>query len=97
MSSNFNKDSESDQLIEKGDGSVMYTINVSKYLNPEYIALLDDIARMVTIQIVIQLMIFLSSPSTNSFFDIRFFEILLYVVLGVSAYWLVIKKLVKLV
>ena len=85
-----------DKLVSRGDSSVMYNINVSQYLSKEYIAFLDDVARMVTIQIVIQLMVFLSSPSTNSFFDIRFFEILLYVILGVSAYWLIVKKLVKL-
>jgi hypothetical protein len=74
----------------------LYQVNVSQYIDKEYIPFLEDLARMVTIQIVLQFMLFVQSPSSNPFFDIRFMQVLLYIILGVSAYWLVLKKLVKL-
>lgn len=85
--SNFPDQKETDEL---------YQLDVSKYIGKDYIPYLDDVARMVTIQLIIQFMLFLQAPSTNPFFDGRFFGLLFYIVLGVSMYWLVLKKLVKL-
>jgi hypothetical protein len=69
---------------------------VSQYIDKDYIPFLEDLARMITIQIVLQFMLFVQSPSSNPFFDVRFIQVLLYIILGVSVYWLVLKKLVKL-
>jgi hypothetical protein len=85
----------SDEATPK-DTDELYHLNVSKYIGKEYLPFLEDIARMFTIQVVLQLMLFAQSPSANPFFDVRFIEALLYILLGVSVYWLVLKKLVKL-
>lgn len=68
----------------------LYVVNVP---NKEYVEFINDVVRMITIQVMIQ---FLFSINTEgvSFFSVDFFLLLLYIVLGVCVYWLVIKKLV---
>ena len=82
-------------VVSSGASDNLYSLQISKYMGAEYIPYVEDVMRMVTIQVIIQLMMFLQSPSTNKFFDIRFFEIIFYVVLGVTAYWLLVRKCVQ--
>jgi len=84
-------------VVSSGASDNLYSLQISKYMGAEYIPYVEDVMRMVTIQIIIQLMMFLQSPSTNKFFDIHFFEIIFYVVLGVTAYWLLVRKCVQVV
>lgn len=69
----------------------LYSIDVP---NKDYIDLINDIARMVTIQITIQFLFFINNPSEINFFSIDFILLTLYMVLGICVYWLIIKKLV---
>jgi len=62
----------------------------------EYVGMVDDILRMVTIQVTIQFLYYMNSSET-ALFTADFFLLVVYVVLGVCLYWLVIKKLVKIV
>jgi uncharacterized membrane protein YcgQ (UPF0703/DUF1980 family) len=72
----------------------IYTLELSKYINPEYLPLMNDLSRMIAIQIVIHLMYFFRAPSVAALFSAAFFELLLYIVLGVMFYWLVVRKFV---
>jgi hypothetical protein len=63
----------------------------------EYLPLLNDIIRMVTIQIITQLMFSLASPESFPFLTNLFFETILYMMAGISVYWLVVRKTVALV
>lgn len=69
----------------------LYVINVP---NKEYIDLINDILRMITIQFMIQFLFYINNPIESIFFSVDFILLILYVVLGVCVYWLVIKKLV---
>lgn len=60
----------------------------------EYIPMLDDMLRVVCIQVAIQLMLFASGES--QFFTAEFVMLVIYIVLGVALYWLVAKKLLSL-
>lgn len=60
----------------------------------EYIPMVDDMLRIVCIQVAIQLMLFASGES--QFFTAEFIMLVIYIVLGVALYWLVAKKLVVL-
>ena len=55
----------------------------------EYIPYCDDLVRIVTIQFVIQFMMMLCGASS---FDTDFLELVLYILAGVSMYWLILKK-----
>jgi len=69
----------------------IYVINLP---NKEYIDFINDIIRMITIQIVIQFLFYINNPNQMKFFTIEFILLLIYVILGVCVYWLIIKKLV---
>jgi len=59
--------------------------------NKEYIPLIYDILRMMSIQITIQFLYYINTDD-NPFFTADFFLLLIYIVLGVCVYWLIIKK-----
>ena len=70
----------------------LFKIPVSNRLDEEYIFVLDDIVRMTIVQLIVQTMFYLNSP-TDFPFTWMFFSTLLYIILGVSFYWLVVRKL----
>lgn len=79
------------------DGDALVDFDVSTLVGDEYVPLVDDTMRMLTLQIIIQFMLMLRSPKEYSMFSESFFELLFYIVLGLMTYWLVIRKLVKIV
>lgn len=60
----------------------------------EYIDLIDDIVRMVTIQIGIQFLYYLNSPDTVSMFSTDFVLLVIYMILGIMLYRLVLRKII---
>lgn len=72
----------------------IYSVNVSSVIGPQYIDLINDISRMLIIQISIQLMYYTLNPERFRFFTTDFFMMLLFIVIGVLMYWLVFKKIV---
>jgi hypothetical protein len=75
----------------------MFTFNISKLLkSSDYLPMANDVVRMLVIQVTIQLMVFLASPSTVAFFSTEFVLLLTYIVLGVLMYWLVVRQIVAL-
>ena len=70
----------------------MDSLYVIKLPSPEYVGLVEDIVRMVTIQFTIQFLYFINTGAP--FFSGDFFLLVIYIVLGVCVYWLIFKKLV---
>jgi uncharacterized membrane protein SirB2 len=68
----------------------LYVVNVP---NKEYVEFINDIVRMVTIQVMIQFLFSINSEGV-AFFSVDFFLLLLYIVLGVCVYWLIVKRFV---
>lgn len=73
-----------------------YEINVSKQVGEEYLPFVEDVIRIVIIQIIYQIMFVIRSPGMFSIFDGDFIEAVFYLSIGVCVYWLVFKKLVVL-
>lgn len=71
--------------------SSLYTIQIP---NKEYIGLLDDIVRMVIIQITIQFLYYINNKNNEGFLTMDFMLLLLYIIMGVCLYWLIFKKTV---
>ena len=63
----------------------------------DYIHVIDDVIRLVLIQVIVQLMFYVNSPVDFPFFTPVFMAVVLYIVIGVAAYWLVFRKLVLFV
>lgn len=75
----------------------IYTLNISEKLgSEEYIDAVDDVLRMIVIQVMVQFMFYLNDPTENTFFTETFFATLLYIVLGITFYWLVVKKVITI-
>jgi uncharacterized membrane protein SirB2 len=74
----------------------MWRIDVSRSLGAEYVPLVQDVLRMVSIQATLQLMGYLGEE-TPSFLTPQFGLLVIYVVLGVMMYWLAVKRLLEVV
>lgn len=78
------------------ESKALFTYNVSDLIGKEYVDVFYDMSRMLVIQFVIQFLMYLTGSSQgNSFFNIDFFVLCIYVVLGVVFYWLIFKKIIK--
>tara|TARA_B110000259_G_C14017745_1_gene401966 strand:+ start:389 stop:664 length:276 start_codon:yes stop_codon:yes gene_type:complete len=84
-------------LMGNSDGEALVDLDVTTLVGDEYVPLVDDTIRMLTLQIIIQFMLMLRSPKEYSMVSESFFELLFYIILGLMTYWLVIRKLVKIV
>lgn len=71
-------------------------INVTNFIDKEYVPFFEDLIRMLLLQIVIHFMYFSRDPTNNVFFSVELFELLLYISVGISVYWLLFKKIIKL-
>lgn len=73
----------------------LYEVDISSHIGKEYIPMMEDLARFITIQICIQFMLYSTDPSNFSMFSADFLMLLLFIIVGVLFYWLIIKKLVS--
>lgn len=62
-------------------------------LSDEYLPFLEDLVRVVIIQIITQYMFYMYNSVDYPFFNEIFFLTMIFLMLGVSVYWLVIKKI----
>jgi hypothetical protein len=74
----------------------LYEFKISEYVGEEYLPFIEDIVRMVILQITINFMYFTKDPSQSPFFTMDFIELVLYVCMGVAVYWLIFKSLIQL-
>lgn len=71
----------------------IYTVDLSKHIPKDTLIVFDEIARIVTIQVMIQVMFAMSNGDCMTF-EV-FFATLMYTVVGICVYWLVLKKFVS--
>jgi hypothetical protein len=76
---------------------ILKTIKLSDYVSEEAIPLVYDVMRILTIQIIYHMMYYLSDPETVGSNIGSVIESILYLCLGATVYWLIIRKLVTLV
>ena len=63
-------------------------------VDEEYKNLFNDLIKFVTILVVLNLLMFMSNPSENSFMGTTYLKLMVYIILGLSTYWLVISKVI---
>ena len=63
-------------------------------VDEEYKNLFNDLIKFVTILVVLNLLMFMSNPSENSFMGSTYLKLMVYIILGLSTYWLVISKVI---
>lgn len=84
-------------MIMASNFNTLVQFELSDYIDKEYLPMIEDIIRMVMLQFTVNLMYFIKNPDTTSLFSLEFIELLIYIVLGVSVYWLLFKKLVRFI
>lgn len=85
------------QIVTFDQNKNMFIVNITKISNSDFTYLINDLIRMIILQITIQFMFFTKNPDENPFFTFNFIETLIYITLGLSIYWLIIKRIVKIV
>lgn len=60
----------------------------------DYKDLHQDLLKFTTILIVLNLLMFLSNPSENTFLGINFIKFMIYILLGIITYYLVVSKII---
>tara|TARA_Y100001970_G_scaffold289916_1_gene421753 strand:+ start:1455 stop:1730 length:276 start_codon:yes stop_codon:yes gene_type:complete len=71
----------------------LFTVNLP--LNQEYKPYLMDLMRMISIHLTLNIMFFIIDPEKNKLLNQAFFMSLIFILFGVSVYWLVFKKFVS--
>jgi hypothetical protein len=66
-------------------------LDLSKYVDREMLVTMDDVLRAVVIQIIVQVMSAASGFSVNA---ALFVQTVLFTILGIGAYWLIVRKVV---
>ena len=69
----------------------IFTINIPS----EYRSYVEDLSRMIMIQVVANMLFNLSNPTKYPLMGVDFIKTLLFIIVGVSAYWLVLRKLIS--
>lgn len=60
----------------------------------DYNSLYNDLIKFLTILIVVNILMFVSSPNKNKLLGSNYIKFMSYVLLGILTYWLVISKLI---
>ena len=60
----------------------------------DYNSLYNDLIKFLTILIVVNILMFVSSPTKNKLLGSNYIKFMSYVLLGILTYWLVISKLI---
>ena len=69
--------------------------SIYNYFIPlEYRSPINDIIRMVTLQVTTNLLLCISKGDIKSFLSKDFINTLLFIILGIGLYWLVIRKII---
>ena len=70
-------------------------LNLNLNIEEEYKPMLNDLIKMFTILVVVNVLMYISNPSQNKLLGESYIQLLIFILLGVCTYWLVINKLVK--
>ena len=68
----------------------LYKFNIS--INKKNKHMINDIIRMVTIQVITQFL-FVMNNNSVSFFNMTFFKTTIFICLSIVIYWLIIRRL----
>lgn len=79
----------------KRNDEFLYELDISDTIGEEYIPMIEDVSRMITLQIIIQFMLHLRDSEQYPFFSEGFFELLFYIILGLVFYWMVMRKFMR--
>jgi hypothetical protein len=75
----------------------LFNVDISEAFGVDFVPMANDIVRMLCIQIAIQIMMVLSGAPGTSFLTADFLLLVFYTALGLTLYWLAVRKIVVFV
>lgn len=82
-------------IREENPPNAVWTVRLSDFIGAENIDFANDLLRMLALQIVIQMMLHVTDPERYNFIDGDFIVLLLFIIVAVSSYWLVLRRIVS--
>lgn len=73
----------------------LFTVDLAESLGSQYAPVLDDVVRVLCIQLSVQVMLYFSGASGGGLLTPELLLVSLFMVVGVALYWLVFKSLVR--
>lgn len=65
------------------------------YIIPlEYRSYVEDLSRMIILQLTANILFSISDPNRYSFFSKEFITTLSFIIIGISVYWLIFRKII---
>jgi hypothetical protein len=83
-------------LVSSREASV-WTWNVSRQFGPENVAFVNDLVRVLLIQMFIQVMMYINAPEKNALLAPDFVILMTFLGLAMCFYWLVFRKILAIV
>lgn len=82
--------------LDSSNFNTLVEWNLTKHVDKEYLPFIEDLIRFVILQIAVQFMFYARNPYEMDFFSFEFMELIIYSIIGLSVYWLIFKKLIKI-
>jgi hypothetical protein len=72
----------------------MNTNAIFKYQTEEdYANMINDVVKMITILVIVNILMFINSPSENTLLSLVYLKLCVFIVLGIVTYWLIVKNI----
>ena len=73
----------------------MNTKAIFKFQTEEdYAYMINDIVKMTTILVIVNILMYINSPSDNSLLSLVYLKLCVFILLGIVTYWLIIKNII---
>jgi hypothetical protein len=63
----------------------------------DYADMFNDIIKMATILIVVNLLMFVNNPKENKILSLVYIKLCIFILLGLTTYWLLVKNIILFV
>ena len=63
-------------------------------IDDEYKQLYNDLIKIITILVVLNLLMYISNPTQNVLLGSNYIKLMTSIILGITTYWLVISKII---
>jgi len=63
----------------------------------DYVDMFNDIIKMATILIVVNLLMFVNNPEENKILSLVYIKLCIFILLGLTTYWLLVKNIILFV
>ena len=64
------------------------------HTDEDYAHMINDMVKMTTILVIVNILMYINSPSDNSLLSLVYLKLCVFILLGIVTYWLIIKNII---